>query len=170
MPSCNIQARLRASWATHWPVGWAVTPPRWTLRLWSSIKKRTWRRWNQTVSTVKKSVASIAGRVLADELAPTAGSAAGSGWDALAAQDLGHAHVGDLVAELEHLALDSAIAPRWVLPSEPEGQLSPLAMASRAWSWRAPGKGGPLAANQLAMPPEEGLRPGQQGGQTGSRP
>jgi len=53
------------------------------------------------------------GCVLADELAPSAmASAAGSGWDALAAQDLGHAHVGDLEAELEHLTLDTSVAPR----------------------------------------------------------
>jgi hypothetical protein len=41
-------------------VGFAVTPPKWTRRLPSSVKKSTYKRRSQTVSTVRKSQAMIA--------------------------------------------------------------------------------------------------------------
>ena len=116
----------------------------------------------------------VAGRhlgcMLADELAPSAmASAARSGWDAPATQDLGHTHVGYLEAEFERLTLDASVAPRWVLLSETQDQLPSLAMASRALPRWASGKGGPLATDQLAVPAEQSLRSGQQGIQARSR-
>jgi len=93
------------------------------------------------------------GCVLADELAPSAmASAAEGGWYALAAQDLGHAHVGELEAELERLTRDASVAPSWVLLGEPEDQLPSLAMPGRTWPRWASGKDGPLATDQLAVP------------------
>ena len=109
------------------------------------------------------------GGVLADELAPAALAAASSGRDALAAQDLGHAHVGDPKAEFERLALDSAVAPGGILAGEPHDQVSPLAMAGRALPRWASGKGAPLAADQLAMPAEQGCWSRQQGIQARSQ-
>jgi DNA-binding transcriptional LysR family regulator len=49
----------RACWATQAPVGLAVQPATWTRRLSSSMKKSTYNRSRATVSTVKKSTASM---------------------------------------------------------------------------------------------------------------
>jgi hypothetical protein len=52
--------RLRACWATHHPVGYAVTPARCTRRLPSSMKNSTYTLRRKTVSTVKKAQARMA--------------------------------------------------------------------------------------------------------------
>ena len=39
-----VAVRLRACWATQAPVGLAVTPARWTRRLWSWMKNSTYSR------------------------------------------------------------------------------------------------------------------------------
>ena len=51
--------RLRASWFTHAPVGWAVMPTRCLRWIPCSIKNSTYRRRKNTVSTWKKSAARI---------------------------------------------------------------------------------------------------------------
>ena len=48
---------LRAAWATHAPVGWAVTPARCTRRRSISRMNSTYNRVSPTVSTVRKSQA-----------------------------------------------------------------------------------------------------------------
>ncbi len=48
-------SRLRACWAVHAPVGWAVTPRMCTRRVWISITKKTYRRLRNTVPACKKS-------------------------------------------------------------------------------------------------------------------
>jgi hypothetical protein len=55
--SPRSRRRLQACWATHGPVGWAVTPAKCTRRLPSSMTNSTYSRRSQTVSTVKKSQA-----------------------------------------------------------------------------------------------------------------
>jgi hypothetical protein len=55
--SSSSTKRLRACWATHRPVGWAVTPAKCTRRLRSSMTNSTYGRRSLTVSTVKKSQA-----------------------------------------------------------------------------------------------------------------
>jgi hypothetical protein len=55
--SPSATRRLRACWATHGPVEWAVTPATCTCRLPSSMTNSTYSRRGQTVSTVKKSQA-----------------------------------------------------------------------------------------------------------------
>jgi hypothetical protein len=57
--SPSTRSRLRACWVTHWPFGLAVTPARWTRRVSRSMKNSTYSRRSQTVSTVKKSQATI---------------------------------------------------------------------------------------------------------------
>ena len=57
--SCNTSSRLRACWVTQAPLGLAVTPARWTRRVSSSRKHRTYSRLSRMVSTVKKSQATI---------------------------------------------------------------------------------------------------------------
>ena len=54
----SSMSRFRACWVTHAPVGCGVTPSMWTRRLATSITNSTYRRWSNTVSTVKKSTAS----------------------------------------------------------------------------------------------------------------
>jgi hypothetical protein len=55
--SPSVQATCRACCVTRSAFGCAVHPARCTRRLPTSIKKRTYNRWSQTVSTVKKSTA-----------------------------------------------------------------------------------------------------------------
>lgn len=74
--------------------------------------------------------------------------------DASAAQDLGHAHMRDLKAEPEFLALNAAVAPARVLSGQLKDQLPPPRVAVRAWAWRASVEGGPFATDQIAMPAE----------------
>jgi len=57
--SPSTTSRLRACWVTQALLGLAVTPARWTRRVSSSMKNRTYSRRNQIVSTVKKSQATI---------------------------------------------------------------------------------------------------------------
>jgi hypothetical protein len=54
---CHQQ--VRACWVTQAPFGWAVTPARWTRRVANSMKNSTYSRCSHTVSTVKKSQATI---------------------------------------------------------------------------------------------------------------
>jgi hypothetical protein len=58
--SASVITRLRACWMTQRSCGFAVTPPKWTRRFASSMKKSTYRRRSQTVSTVRKSQAMVA--------------------------------------------------------------------------------------------------------------
>jgi hypothetical protein len=57
--SPNVSRRLRACWTTQAPSGLAVTPPKCTCRVSSSIKTSTYSRRSQMVSTVKKSQATM---------------------------------------------------------------------------------------------------------------
>src|SRR6266516_4807316 len=57
--SLSVQANWRACWVTQPPLGFAVQPARCTRRLESSMKKSTYSRCSRTVSTVKKSTASM---------------------------------------------------------------------------------------------------------------
>jgi hypothetical protein len=54
-----VIARLRACWVTYAAVGWAVTPARCIRRVSSSMKTNTYSRRKKTVSTVRKSAASM---------------------------------------------------------------------------------------------------------------
>src|SRR5262249_44719617 len=101
------------------------------------------------------------GGVLADELPPARLAATRRRRNVLAAQDPGHLHVGDRKAELERLDLMPPIGPGWVLRGELQKALPPLRIASRTLPGRALAKGRPLAADQIAVPAEQGLRPRQ---------
>jgi hypothetical protein len=57
--STNVSMMFRACWVAHSPVGFAVMPARYTCRVASSMKTSAYRRPNSTVSTVKKSQATI---------------------------------------------------------------------------------------------------------------
>ena len=62
----------------------------------------------------------------------------------------------DLVAELEQLALDSAIAPARVLASQAQDQFAQLIRDRRPASPRKQAEGRPMLAYQLPMPAKQG--------------
>ena len=143
-PSCNLQARVASLLDHPLPGGVGSDAGEMDLAAMELDKEEDVKALEPDGLDREEVACQHLGGVLADELAPTAvASGAGSGWDALAAQDFGHAHVGDLEAELEGLTLDATVAPRWVLPSEPQDQLPSLAMASGALPRWASGEGGP---------------------------
>jgi hypothetical protein len=53
MRSARSMRRVRACWATHSPVGLAVTPRMWTRRVETSNTNSTYRRLRKTVSAWK---------------------------------------------------------------------------------------------------------------------
>jgi hypothetical protein len=57
--SRNVSMMLRACWVAHSPVGFAVIPARYTCRVESSMNTSAYSRRNNTVSTLKKSQATI---------------------------------------------------------------------------------------------------------------
>src|SRR5579859_4647860 len=75
--------------------------------------------------------------------------------------------MGAAVAELEHLALDPAVAPARILAGESEDEILDLRVEAAPASRRSTMEGGPLAANQFAMPSEERLGTGEEGGGPG---
>jgi hypothetical protein len=100
--------------------------------------------------------------VLADELPPGALTAPRCRRQAVAAEHLADGQVGAAVAKFAELALDPAVAPLWVLPGDPEDQLVKLADGNRWLAARPSPVGRPLVADQLTMPPQQRLGPGQE--------
>src|SRR5579859_897861 len=72
--------------------------------------------------------------------------------------------MGAAVAELEHLALDAAVAPARILAGESEDEILEFQVEAAPASRRSAMEGGPLAANQFAMLSEERLGTGKEGG------
>src|SRR5437667_243690 len=73
----------------------------------------------------------------------------------MTAQDSADSGRRDLVAELEELALDAAIAPTWVLAAQTQNQVAQLIRDWRPASPRAQAEGGPMLAHKLPMPAEQ---------------
>ena len=88
--SASATAWLRACWATHAPVGLAVTPARCTRRLCSWMKNNTYSRCRNTVSTVRKSQARMpaAWRRRNDRHVVDPAARYGAGWRPLARRTL----------------------------------------------------------------------------------
>src|SRR6266705_5343767 len=93
--------------------------------------------------------------VSGEKLRPSRTIAARCRRNAMTAQDAADGARRDLVAELEELALDAAIAPTWVLPAQPQNQVTQLIRDWRPAAPRAPAEGGPVPAYQLPMPAEQ---------------
>ena len=100
--------------------------------------------------------------MLANELAPGALAAAGSGREALATEDLADGEVRAAVAEAKEFALDAAVAPARVLAGEAKDELVEFGR-NLALSARTSAVSRPLAADEVAVPAEQSLRAGQQG-------
>jgi hypothetical protein len=120
-PACSSRTatRLRVCWATHHPVGWAVTPARWTRRLPSSMTNSTYTRRRKTVSTVKKAARQDPGGLLAQERPPARCSAAERRVTAVGAQHPPDRAGRQPYAKAQQLAVDSLVAPSWVLAGKP---------------------------------------------------
>jgi hypothetical protein len=110
---------LRACWVTHSPVGWAVMPA-------SRPPARADLDEEQPVKPLEKHGVDAeevarhdARRLRSEERLPRRGGTPRRGVDALGGQDAADRTRGDPPAETGELALDSLIAPSWVIPGEP---------------------------------------------------
>src|SRR5215470_5931891 len=121
------------------------------------MKNKTWRRWSQGVSTVKKSVANIWGACWR------------TNWrQVLWLRGEEHAGCGGCAGSSPppcERSESRALVPRRECAGSPspgslgelKDQLPPLRVAGRAWAWRASVEGGRLAPDQIAVPAEQGL-------------
>src|SRR5262252_5978357 len=65
------------------------------------------------------------------ETAPGESCSSRRGWDAVAAEQVADAGGGDPMAELEQFAANAHVAPKWVLPRQPQHQLLALGRQRR---------------------------------------
>src|SRR5712692_8713842 len=93
--------------------------------------------------------------VSGEKLRPRRTIAARCRRNAMTAQDAADGGRRDLVAELEELALDAAIAPTRVLPAQTQNQVAQLIRDWWPASPRAQAEGRPMFAHQLPMPAEQ---------------
>jgi len=91
-----------------------------------------------------------------EELSPGRSGPARSRIDAGALEDLPHGRRGDRVAEPDELAVDSAVAPPWVLPRHPQHQIA-NALRDR-WTAGCSPWIGPAAGDELGMPAQQRAR------------
>jgi hypothetical protein len=129
--SPSATRRLRACWATHGPVEWAVTPATCTCRLPSSMTNSTYSRRGQTVSMVKKSQArmSVACRRRNDRQVVGARRGAGSMPWAPSTLRIELAEIGQPWPSSSPQTVGS---PTRILPGEREDQL-----LHRVGNWRS---------------------------------
>jgi hypothetical protein len=80
----------------------------------------------------------------------------------MAAEPVANCEVGAAAAKLEELALHTAVAPPGIVASQAKDELVEFAPGNRSLAARSSPMGGPLAADQLAMPPEQELGAGQE--------
>src|SRR6266540_2818665 len=126
----------RARWTTQSPFGWRVTPARRTCRVPSSMKNSTYSVVRHTVSTVKKSVATMP--------------------EACARRNARHVTDGGRRhrhSQLLEFALDAPVTPARVLPGQPHDQRNHV-LGER---WTATSRVGPrpLAGDQAPVPPQD---------------
>ena len=129
--SPSVQVNCRACWLTQAPLGVAVQPARCTRRLSSSMKKSTDSRCSRTVSTVKKSTASMLLRLRAQELTPGETGAPASRPESCVVEDLAHRGGRDRDAEPAQFAGDPLVAPTRVLERDAQHQRADLAINRR---------------------------------------
>src|SRR5262249_21196052 len=130
------------------------------------MKNGTLRRWSQTVSTVKNSVARI-WWVLAHELPPAGPGSKGRRRQAVAAKDNANGLVGAAHAEFGQFALNPTVSPAGVLASQAQDELAVL--GDQTWT-AAPGAAceqGRIARDEIAMPAQQGLGADEEANQVG---
>src|SRR6266508_6560756 len=149
------QASWRACWVTQMPLGFAVRPARCTRRLPSSMKKSTYNRRSETVSTVKKSTASMLWAWRPQKVAPGKPCSLAGRTQARLAEQLAHRGCGDGEAQPVKLAGDPLVSPARILAREAEHKLTDLAPDRRTTrSTRVR----PASVHQEPMPTKQGRR------------
>src|SRR6266540_2219005 len=134
----RVARTLRACWVTQAPLGWAVMPAMCTRRRSSSMKKETYRRRSQSVSTVKKA------------------RSAGDRVDAVAAEDVPDGARREREAEPGQFAVDALVAPARILGRQPQHELARL--RDHRWSAGRSRRKAPASAHKLAMPAQQRRR------------
>ena len=114
--STNVSTMFRACWVTQFPVGFGVMPARCTCRVASSINTSTYKRPNNTVSTVKKSQAMIPLCLRAKKRTPRLRRPPRRRVDAGPLKDRPDGAGRDPDAESGELTLDPPLAPTRILP------------------------------------------------------
>src|SRR3954452_7398743 len=122
--SPRSMSRLRVCWVTQAPVGWAVIPAIRTRRRSCSITTRTVEAAQEDGVDVGEVDGEDRVGLRGQELSPGRSGPARSRIDAGALEDLPHCRRGDRVAEPDEIAVDSAVAPPWVLPRHPQHQIA----------------------------------------------
>jgi hypothetical protein len=117
--STNVSMMLRACWVAHSPVGFAVMPARYTCRVAISLNTSTYSRRSSTVSTLKKSQATIPFACARRNSRHVSDDRRGC-IDPGLLQDRPHGAGRDPDTEPDEFALDPAVAPTWVLPRQPQ--------------------------------------------------
>ena len=160
--SCSESSRNRflPCWVTHAESGFAVTPPRWTRLVASSMKNSTESAFRAMVSTVKKSEARMAPGLSPQERRPRWPGAPGGRTKPVRLEQPPHRRGTDADAELSELALDPHAPPPRVLPRQAKHEVPDF------WIDRGPSRParavGPLPPDELPVPPEQGLRGDQE--------
>src|SRR6266700_6237757 len=153
-PSRLIESS-RARWATHSPFGWSVTPARRTRRVCSSIKNKTYSVLRRTVSTVKKSTATMpeaCARRNARQVTDPAEAPAGAH---CAAAPLGWWWLPPIF-RASSARPGCAGSPTWILSGQPQDQHNHIAGERRAPASRLGLR--PLAGDQPAVPAQDRIR------------
>src|SRR5215211_2252664 len=147
--------RLRACWATHHPVGCAVTPARCTRRLASSITNSTYMRWKKTVSTVKKSQARIPAACWRRNDRQLVGVRLGAGSRSWARSTLRIELADTRTPRRNSSPWDALVAPPWILAGEPDDD--PLHLAGDRRSAGGGSRVGPAPADHTPVPTQQSL-------------
>jgi hypothetical protein len=132
------------------------------------MKKKTYRRLSQSVSTGEKVALDDACCLLAQELAPAQARSSWGGVDPVAAQDVPDRARGEREAEPGQFAVDALVAPARILRRQPEHELARLRDHRRP-ALRVSGEA-PAAADELAMPAQKRRRLDEQRTHARQRP
>jgi hypothetical protein len=168
--SSSVTARLRACWVTHAPGGLAVTPARWTRRVCSWMKNSTYSRCRNTVSTVRKSQATMPAACRRRNDRHVVEASRGAGWSPLARRTLAMEACRDLAAKAQQLPADALVAPAWILGGQPHDQ--GLHLLGNRWPAAPRRRIGPAPAHHAPVPSQQRLgrdhedRPSRHGQET----
>jgi hypothetical protein len=157
--SSRSMSRLRACWVNQAPVGCVVTPRMCTRRVACSMTKNALSRCRLIVSTWNRSQAEIVWARAwrnRDQVGPRA---ARRRVDARV-EHLPHGGGADLVAESDEFAVHAPIPPGRIFGGQAHGQGADTGGNGRSACLH--GWGGPAAADELAVPAQDGGRRDQE--------
>ncbi len=152
--SPRSSSRLRARWVTHAPTGCDVTPSRCTRRVATSMTNKTYKRWKNTVSTVRSPWPHALG-LGAEELPPGDGRPRRRRIHPGAPQDGPDRAGAEFAPESAQLAVDATVAPGRVLPGQSQYQRAEFGRHGRSTTTA---RVGPPAPDQVPAPPRQRRR------------